>query len=103
MGFPSPATDYAESRLTIDRICQIDSNCVVIETTTGYAVINRSMKATQGDMVLISMFGRNLFARVHGATLRENDGKIIAGEELNEVHVEGVVTFTIHRTPATRT
>lgn len=97
MGFPSPATDYVEDRLTIDRICQIDSNCIVIETTTGYAVINRSLKAKQGDIVLISVCNRNHFARRTGATLRTNDGQTLEGEELNEVHVVGVVTFTIHR------
>lgn len=98
MGFPSPAGDFTESRLTVSRICQMDGNCVVIETTTGYAVVNLSLEAKHGDMVLISMYGRNLFARVHGATLREKDGNIIAGDELNEVNVKGVVTFNILKT-----
>lgn len=100
MGFPSPAGDYTESRLTVDRICQMDGNCVVVETTTGYAVVNRSLKAKRGDIVLITLFDRNHFARVQGATLQTDDGQTLAGEELNEVQVKGVVTFTILRTSA---
>lgn len=95
MGFPSPATDYVESRLTIDRLCQIDGNSLVVKTTTGYAVINRSLKAKRGDIVLITLFGRNHFARVKNATLQTDDGQTLSGEELNEVHVEGVMTFNI--------
>lgn len=98
MGFPSPAGDYTESRLTVDRICQMDGNCTVVETTTGYAVVNRSLKAKQGDIVLISLFDRNHFARVHRVTLRTDDGQTLEGEELNEVQVKGVVTFNILRT-----
>ena len=40
MGFPSPAMDYQEQRMTIDVICGVDNNCRVIETSCGWAVIN---------------------------------------------------------------
>lgn len=42
MGFPSPATDYAESTLTVSYLCGINGNSVVIETSSGYAVIERA-------------------------------------------------------------
>jgi hypothetical protein len=95
MGFPSPATNYVESRLTIDRLCQIDGNSLVVKTTTGYAVIDRSLKAKPGDIVLITVFDRNHFARVKNSTLQTDDSQTLSGEELNEVHVEGVMTFNI--------
>lgn len=95
MAFPSPATDYVESRLTIDRLCQIDGNSLVVKTTTGYAVVDRSLKAKPGDIVLITLFDRNHFARVQNATLHTDDGQTLSGEELDEVHVEGVMTFNI--------
>ena len=44
MGFPSPAMDYQEQRLTIDLLCGIDGNCRVIETTCGWAVINVALR-----------------------------------------------------------
>lgn len=30
MGFPSPATDYEEDRLTLNKICEVDMNCRLI-------------------------------------------------------------------------
>jgi DNA polymerase V len=47
MGFPSPAMDYQEQRLTIDLLCGIDGNCRVIETSCGWAVINVAMRPEQ--------------------------------------------------------
>lgn len=95
MGFPSPATDYVESRLTIDRLCQIDGNSLVVKTTTGYAVVDRSLKAKPGDIVLITLFDRNHFALVKNTALQTDDGQTLSGEELDEVNVEGVMTFNI--------
>lgn len=40
-GFPSPAADYVESRLSVASICGIDANALVIETSSGYAVVDR--------------------------------------------------------------
>ena len=48
MGFPSPAMDYQEQRMTIDVICGVDNNCRVIETSCGWAVINVSLKPEGG-------------------------------------------------------
>lgn len=47
MAFPSPANDYVEACLAVDSICQMDANCSVIETSTGYAATNRSHHAHQ--------------------------------------------------------
>ena len=44
MGFPSPAKDYAEATLTITSICGYDGNCRTIETSSGYAIFNVSIK-----------------------------------------------------------
>lgn len=57
MGFPSPAKDYVEQTLTINRLCQIDANCRVLETSSGYAVIDVSRRPKQGDHVLIACCG----------------------------------------------
>jgi len=51
MGFPSPAMDYQEQRMTIDVICGVDNNCRVIETSCGWAVINVSLKPEGGGYV----------------------------------------------------
>lgn len=97
MGFASPATDYAEGRLTVDKLCSIDMNCRVIETNCGWAVINISLKPEPGGLVLATYDGRNHFVRIMGAALITEDGEAIEGDALDDVVVHGVVTHTINR------
>lgn len=97
MGFPSPATDYVESVLTVSSLCGINNNSVVIETDSGYAVIEKRMVARQGDTLLATYDGRSHFVKRAGASLITEDGDAIEGEALDDVIVHGVVTFTISR------
>lgn len=97
MGFPSPAKDYEEDRLTVDNLCSIDMNCKVIETDLGWAVINIALPVIPGVIVLATFDGRNHFAKVMGKSLITEDGEAVEGEVLDDVVVHGVVTFTINR------
>nr|WP_072157983.1 hypothetical protein [Citrobacter amalonaticus] len=97
MGFPSPSMDYAESALTVSRLCNYDANCRTVETSQGYAVINISRKAAQGDAVLVSFHGHIQFARVRGRALITDDGEAIEGSELDDAVVIGVLTHLINR------
>ncbi|MBE8111419.1 hypothetical protein [Escherichia coli] len=97
MGFPSPAMDYQEQRMTIDVICGVDNNCRVIETSYGLAVINVSLKPEGGDTLLVSMDGRNQFVKLMGHALITQDGEAIEGEALNDVTVHGVLTHTLNQ------
>lgn len=40
MGFPSPAVDYIERRISITSLCNLSANTLAIETSDGYAVID---------------------------------------------------------------
>lgn len=95
MGFVSPANDFAESTLTINRICNVGANTRVVETSAGYAVIDVSLKPRQQSTVLITYDGLTDFAKVMGRAFITRDGEAIEGEALDDVHVLGVVTFTI--------
>ena len=97
MGFPSPAEAYVERTLSVESICQISANSLVIETTTGCAVIDRAIKPKQRDLVLIDFSGSSQFARVMGYSLITDDGEALEGDVLDEVNVAGVVTFIINR------
>ncbi|HHA1285374.1 TPA: hypothetical protein ACOEFM_002081 [Enterobacter roggenkampii] len=97
MGFPSPAMDYQEQRLTIDLLCGIDGNCRVIETSGGWAVINVSMIPEQGDMLLVRMDNRNEFAKLYGVALITEDGEATEGDALDDVEVFGVLTHSLIR------
>jgi hypothetical protein len=97
MGFPSPAADYAVSRLSVDILVNFDANCRLAETVDGYAVIRVSRQPVQGDHVLIEFCGKMEFARLMGSSLITQDGEAIEGEALNDVNVQGVVTHWINR------
>lgn len=92
MGFPSPASDYVEGRLTVDKICSIGPNTRVVQTETGYAVVDFSVKPKQQDTVLIQYSGGTDFAKVMGKAFITRDG-----EALDDVVVLGIVTFVINR------
>ena len=74
MGFVSPANDFAESTLTINRICNVGANTRVVETSDGYAVIDVARRPQQGDTVLIRYNGRSEFAKLVGRALITADG-----------------------------
>ncbi|APB06649.1 S24/S26 family peptidase [Raoultella ornithinolytica] len=96
MGFPSPATDYVETRLSADSLCGTGPNTRIIETKSGYAVIDVSLKPRQQSTVLITYDGLTDFAKVMGRSLITRDGEAIEGEALDDVTVCGVVTFIIN-------
>jgi len=95
MGFPSPAADFTEDRLSINSICNVTANSLIIETTTGYAVLDKSYRPAQGDTVLASFDGGCCFAKVMGQALITDDGEALEGEALDGVTVHGVLTHTI--------
>ncbi|EPJ5456327.1 hypothetical protein WJF48_000362 [Klebsiella pneumoniae] len=95
MGFPSPATDYTEQRLTVNSICNVGPNTHVFERSGGYVVLDISLKARQGSQVLIQHGGGTEIATLRGKALITEDGEAIEGDALDDVTVIGVVTFTI--------
>ena len=95
MGFPSPATDYIERRISITSLCSLCANTRVVETSDGYAVVDVSRRPQQGDTVLVRYDGRAEFAKLMGRALITADGEAIEGEALDDVEVGGVLTHTI--------
>ncbi|EKS6721262.1 hypothetical protein ACRN85_001180 [Enterobacter hormaechei] len=97
MGFPSPATDYVERRLTLAIVCNMGADSRVLETDVGFAVIEPAIKKTPGDVLLILCDGHTQFAKIMGKALITDDGEAIEGSALEEVEVLGRVTFFINR------
>lgn len=96
MGFPSPAMDYIEARLSVTSMCTT-SNSRVIETTSGFAVIEPVTKVIPGQVLLILSDGHTQFAKLQGRALITDDGEAIEGEAKEEVEVLGSVTYFINR------
>ncbi|NCH88148.1 hypothetical protein EHJ13_11980 [Cronobacter dublinensis] len=101
MGFPSPATDFIERRVTLDGICAIGMNSRIVETSTGYAVIDISMMPTIGSTVLFSLFGNVQFGFITKHGIITDDGETLEGTTLDDVEIAGVVTHTIHSADST--
>lgn len=98
MGFPSPSADYVERRLTVDSLCGTGPNTRLVQTETGYTVVDVSGKPKQGDTVLIQYGVGTDFAKIMGRAFITRDGEALEGESLDDVTVVGVVTFVINRT-----
>lgn len=96
MGFPSPAGDYVEQRLTPERICGISMDSRILETSSGFAVIEPVTRLVQGQVLLILSGGQTQFARFLGKALITEDGEAIEGAAAEEVEVMGRVTFFIN-------
>ncbi|HHT2661230.1 TPA: hypothetical protein ACXEXC_001710 [Citrobacter freundii] len=84
MGSPSPATDYVERRLCTEIICGIGIDSRVLETSSGFAVIEQVTRLIQNQVLLILSGGRTQFARVMGRSLITDDGEAIEGEAAEE-------------------
>lgn len=95
MGFPSPATDYVEQRLSVNSICNVGPNTLLFELSGGYVVLDISLKPRQGSQVLIQHGGGTELATLRGRALITEDGEAIEGEALDDVTVAGVVTHII--------
>lgn len=96
MGFPSPATDYVERRLTPELICGVGIDTRILETSSGFAVIEPVTRLAQGQVLLILCGGRTQFAIFRGKALITDDGEAIEGDAAEEVEVMGRVTFFIN-------
>lgn len=97
MGFVSPASDYIERRLNPEDLLTTDQSRIV-ETATGYAVIEPVTKLSQGQVLLILSGGYTQFAKLQGRSLITDDGEAIEGEAAEEVEVLGRVTYFINST-----
>lgn len=95
MGFPSPASDYVEQRLSVNSICNVGPNTLVFERSGGYVVLDISLNPRQGSQVMIQHGGGTELATLRGKSLITEDGEAIEGEALDDVTVAGVVTHII--------
>lgn len=95
MGFPSPAGDYVEQRFSPASMC-ITNTSRILETSSGYAIIEPCTRLVQNQVLLILSGGRTQFAKLRGRALITDDGEAIEGEAAEEVEVLGRVTFFIN-------
>ncbi|WP_231692174.1 hypothetical protein [Cronobacter dublinensis] len=71
-------------------------NSRIIETSTGYAVIDVSITPTIGTTVLFYLYGNVQFGFITKSGIITDDGESLEGSALDDVEIAGVVTHTIH-------
>jgi len=96
MGFPSPAQDYVQRPLCLNQLLNVNGNTLLIETSSGWAVIDKSRRPDPGIVLLVNVDGYNQFARWMGDALITEEGEAIEGEGLDGVTVIGVVIGLIN-------
>lgn len=90
----------AVPKLKLEEICGVNRSSCLVETPSGYAIIQPDMAPHDGARVLVAAFGQLQFAVVMGGALITEDGESIEGDALEDVNVMGVVTFFLNGTGA---
>ncbi|XWJ90268.1 hypothetical protein ACRARH_25845 [Phytobacter ursingii] len=83
---------------TLDAICGVSATTGLMPTATGYAVVEANPgKLEQGCTVVLSLYGRQQFAKLMGHAFITEDGEAIEGESLEDIIVVGRVTYFVNR------
>lgn len=114
MGFPSPASDYIESRIDLNKVCSFGGpsvRMVIAESYHGMCInsgtmliVDSAIKPVDGHLLLIQIDGKPEVYRLVTIVRRglesliDKDDFIAFGDEFFDegIVVEGVVTFIIN-------
>lgn len=77
--------------------CGISQHAYVVETPSGFVVVERNVRPETSHVLLIAYQGHSELARLSGGALITEDGEAIEGDALDNVEVIGVVTHMINR------
>lgn len=113
-GFPSPATDYVEGNLDFNELLVNEAATTFVVRAEGesmlgagifpgdYLVVDRSLVARPGDIVIAALDGDFTVKRLKQQKDRfvlapENPAyPVVAVDESSELSIWGVVTFVLH-------
>lgn len=96
MGFPSPAIDYIEPRLTLNNMLMPHpANMMLIETPDGFVLVDRTITAKPGDKVAFQLGEFPQLGRLFRTGIITLDGETIDGEGLEGIIVLGKVTAEV--------
>lgn len=96
MGFPSPANDYVEGRIDLNKILMPHPpHMLMIETPVGFAIVDRTVQAQTGDKVAFQLRDNSQLGRLFRTGIITSEGETIDGEGLDGIIVLGKVTAEI--------
>lgn len=96
MGFPSPAADFVESRIDLNKLMiHHPSSTIRIETPSGFALVDSSITPAAGNKVAWQIDGYPMAGKYFRHVIITEEGETIDGESLDGVVMLGVVTHEI--------
>lgn len=96
MGFPSPASDYTETRIDLNKLLMPHpAHMLMIETPDGFAIIDRAVQGKTGDKIAFQLGDYSQLGRLFKAGIITSDGETIDGDGLEGIIVLGKVTAEI--------
>lgn len=92
MGFPSPANDYVEGRIDLNKILMPHpAHMLMIDTPVGFAIVDRTVQAQTGDRVAFQLGDYSQLGRLFRTGIITSEGETIDGERLDGIIVLGKV------------
>lgn len=95
MGFPSPATDYVESRIDLNVICQIRPTVSMLEIDGDFHLVDSGLKPCSGDLLCFELYGDVGVGKLMGQSIITRDGEALEGAAMEGIVVLGKVTFMV--------
>jgi len=96
MGFPSPATDYIEDGICLNRLfIPRPSSTSLVDFGGLQYVVDSSMTPANGSEIYYEIFGEVGIGKLMGKSIITPDGEVLEGQIMEEVIVLGTVVLTI--------
>jgi DNA polymerase V len=96
MGFPSPASDYVEGRIDLNKVLMPHPiHMLMIETPVGFAIVDRTIQGKTGDKVAFQLGDYSQLGRLFKIGIITSDGETIDGEGMDGIIVLGKVTAEV--------
>jgi len=96
MGFPSPAIDYIEPRLTLNgMLMPHPANMMLLETQEGFVLVDRTLTAKNGEAIAFQLGDYPQVGKLFSTGIITSDGETIDGEGMDGIIVLGKVTAEI--------
>lgn len=96
MGFPSPAVDYIEDGICLNRLfIPRPSSTSLVDFGGLQYVVDSSMTPANGSEIYYEIFGEVGIGKLMGKSIITQDGEALEGKIMEEVIVLGTVVLTI--------
>lgn len=96
MGFPSPANDYIEGRIDLNKLLMPHpAHMLMIETPAGFAIVDRTVQGKTDDKVAFQLGDYSQLGKLFRKGIVTQDGETIDGDGLEGILVLGKVTYEI--------